>query len=160
LKAGGDGAPGEQLKFATFIKFSFMKKIFMLIVLIPIFATIIIGIIGMLSLKKNESKLSKVEIAKNNALSRVLKEDKENNTFILANKPDYQIIYFKKNDEFLISILKSPFEQLRKTAEEEFFEMTESDKTTICQLNVVITTPLFANPELAGQIFHLSFCQS
>jgi len=160
LKVGEGGAPGEQLKFVMFTKFSFMKKVFVLIVLIPVAVTIIVGITGILFLEKSESKLSKVEIAKNNALSRVLKEDKENDTFILTNKSDYQIIYFKKNDEFLISILKSPFEQLRKTAEKEFFEMTESDKAIICQLNVVITTPLFANPELAGQIFRLSFCQS
>lgn len=104
-----------------------------------------------------ETQPSKLEKAKENALSKTLKINQEGDA-LLVDEPEYQIVYLKKDGQFLISILKSPFEPLREKAEKKFREITQADKDTLCQMNVVVTTPSFANPDLAGKIFPLSFC--
>lgn len=100
----------------------------------------------------------KIEKAKKNALSEVVETNKQGNKLVI-NESGYQILYLKEFDQFLISILQSPFETIRQEAEKEFLRITQAEKDTACQLDVVITTPRFANPDLAGQTFYLSFCE-
>jgi len=95
--------------------------------------------------------------AKENALSHAI-ETNSRGDMLLINNPEYQIIYFAKEDQFLISIQKSPFEEWRQKAEEEFLQITKAEKRIACQLNVVVSTPQFANPEESGKIFPPSFC--
>jgi len=106
----------------------------------------------------NKKQLSDIEKAKENALPNVLKINNQSNALII-NQPGYQILYLKEFGQFLISILKSPFEEMRQKAEQKFLEITQANENTACQLNTIITTPFFANPDLAGQTFYLSFCQ-
>jgi len=74
-------------------------------------------------------------------------------------KKNYKVFYFPETQQFNISIVSSPFDQVRKTAEEDFFQMMGSDRDFVCSLNVVITTPRFANPNQAGGSYKLSFCE-
>lgn len=71
---------------------------------------------------------------------------------------DYEIIYINQNDQYLISISGSPFEEKRKLAEQNFLKTFKINKEEACKLNVVITTPTFANPKEAGINYKLSFC--
>lgn len=71
----------------------------------------------------------------------------------------YSIIYFPKSEQFNISIVKAPFQEIRMTAEEDFVNKMGVDKDELCNLDVVVTTPRFANPEEAGTVYKLSFCQ-
>lgn len=105
-----------------------------------------------------ENVLEKIEDAKNNALSEIIETNNQGDSLIV-NKSSYQIIYHKNLDQFMISILKSPFEDIRQIAEQEFLQITQADVATVCKLDAVVTTPYFANPDLAGKIFPLSFCQ-
>lgn len=133
-----------------------MKKLFIFI--LTLLVLILVGItLYYLNLTKNNS--SKVEAAKENALSKTMKVNARGDV-LLVDKPEYQIIYFQKEDQFLISILKSPFEAIREEAEDEFLQITKADQETLCKLDVVLTTPSFANPSLAGKIVYLSFCQT
>lgn len=59
---------------------------------------------------------------------------------------------------YLISIVQSPFEEVRLKAEAFFLEKLNIDKEAACKLKVNITTMRFANPNQAGQTFPLSFC--
>lgn len=77
-------------------------------------------------------------------------------TFV--DRQNFQIIYFSKENEFLISVLGSPFEEKRQEAEKEFLKQLNIVEEKACQLKVVISTPTFANPNESGQNYRLSFC--
>ncbi|MFH1971552.1 MAG: hypothetical protein ABIJ05_04180 [Patescibacteria group bacterium] len=77
-------------------------------------------------------------------------------TFV--DRQNFQILYFSKENEFLISILGSPFEESRQEAEKEFLKQLNINEEKACQLKVIISTPNFANPNESGQNYKLSFC--
>jgi hypothetical protein len=74
----------------------------------------------------------------------------EGDTYVI-DRPEYSITYLPKFGKFMISILTSPFEQVRLTK----LQISEAQA---CQLDISISTPLFANPDFAGRQFTLSFC--
>jgi hypothetical protein len=87
-----------------------------------------------------------------------IKTDSRGDT-LFAQSKDYQIYYFAKENQFLISVLSSPFTAKREIAEKKFLELTGADETKACQLNVVVSTPTFVNQKEAGQNYGLSFCK-
>lgn len=90
-----------------------------------------------------------------------LKEVDSKKTFVtIVKNKNYHIFFLPKQKGFVISITSSPFEKQRNKAEEEFLKALGIDKGGACKLNVDVTTPSFANPEEAGRIFKLSFCQN
>lgn len=135
------------------------------LILIIMASMIMVGII--LATLKNLVFFSPIEKAKENAHKQVLRDEKGNpiisqdrfEQYLLVENPRYQIIYQKSNDTFLISINDSPFEKVRKEAEKAFLSLTNAPEKIACQLKVKVITPYFANPELAGQVFNLSFCK-
>ncbi|OGM10804.1 hypothetical protein A2Z22_02870 [Candidatus Woesebacteria bacterium RBG_16_34_12] len=72
---------------------------------------------------------------------------------------DYAIIYFPSVEQFNISITISPFDEIKTQAETAFINIMGVEKNELCKLKVVITTPYFANPQEAGKVYGLSFCQ-
>jgi hypothetical protein len=78
-------------------------------------------------------------------------------TFV--NQENYGIVYFSNEEQFLISIFSSPFDEVRKEAEKQFLKELGIDKSEACSLNVIITTPVSVNPENAGINYRLSFCK-
>lgn len=75
------------------------------------------------------------------------------------DKAPYSITANKDSSYYKILITKSPFQQYRLEAEQKFLEQLNITKEKACGLDVEITTPRFANPDQAGQIYKLSFCQ-
>lgn len=86
--------------------------------------------------------------------------DQENQTTTIYYQKDapFAITLSNVTGAYLISILQSPFEEVRQIAETAFLEKLNIDKVAACKLKVNITTMRFANPDQAGQTFHLSFC--
>lgn len=81
-----------------------------------------------------------------------------NGDVVIADNGKYQMVYFKKGEYFMISVVNSPFEVVREEAEREFLDILGVDKQSVCQLPVNISTPQFANPDFAGETYSLSFC--
>lgn len=79
---------------------------------------------------------------------------------MLVDEKNYDILYFAQSDEFLVSILGYPFADILPTAEDAFLQVLEISKDDACRLTVHVTTTLQANPNLAGQIMKLSFCEN
>lgn len=77
---------------------------------------------------------------------------------MFVNTDKYQIVFFSNEQQFLISILDSPFDEVRKQAEKEFLKELGISRGEACTMNVLITTPGYANPENAGRNYRLSFC--
>ncbi len=106
------------------------------------------------------------ETIKAKALEQVLKDDKGNpiiskdsvQQYLLFEADDYQISYQKAYDLFLISINASPFNDIREKAEKQFLALLDDNAEAACFFRVETTTPFFANPDLSGQQFPLSFC--
>lgn len=71
---------------------------------------------------------------------------------------DYQLVYIKPFNYFIVSVLGSPFEEARSKAEIAFLNSLGVSKEDACKLDVVVNTPSFANPDFAGKDYPLSFC--
>lgn len=76
----------------------------------------------------------------------------------IARTNRYGIMYAPGSKSFVISILASPFEEVRNEAEAAFLQNTGLTKEEACMVNVSIGVPHFVSPERAGQVFPLSFC--
>jgi len=77
---------------------------------------------------------------------------------LIAAEESFQISYLKETNQFLILIKNGPFAEIRQQAEVKFLELVGNDPDTACKLNVVIRAPFFADKQLIGQEFPLSFC--
>ena len=82
----------------------------------------------------------------------------ESGSAVVNKSQDYEIVYTPEFSRFNITVLGSPFTQARKTAENKFIETLGINTETACKLNVVVSTPYFANPNESGQSYGLSFC--
>lgn len=94
-----------------------------------------------------------------NFYKKAEKIDNAGNVYFVDEPNKYQILYEEKFDQFLISILGSPFEELRIEAEQKLISDLGITTAEACLLNVVITTPAFANPDFSGKPYKLSFCE-
>lgn len=109
------------------------------------------------------------EQAVENAIRNTLARDKNGNPVVspqriyLLTTPEefrYQITYQEPQNLFSVDILDWRFQEARLEGEQKLLRLTELSETDACELlNVQISTPSFVNPELAGQVFPLSFCQ-
>lgn len=77
---------------------------------------------------------------------------------VITQNDNYRIIYTPQREYFLISILSSPFEEIRNEAETVFLQLLGITQDQACHLNLSITTPRFVDPEFAGKSHPLSFC--
>jgi len=94
-------------------------------------------------------------------VTNVYKRELSTNTrgdVLFSQNGDYQIIYFAKEERFLISIIGSPFDQKRTLAEQNFLKTLAVSEEEACKLQTIITTPSFANPGQSGINYKLSFC--
>lgn len=104
-----------------------------------------------------------------NAFRNTLAKDSEGNlivssgkTYILTTPEEfrYQILYQEPQNLFRVEVLDWRFEEARKEGEQKLLQLTELNESEACKvLNAEVSTPSFVNPELAGQIFPLSFCK-
>ena len=79
---------------------------------------------------------------------------------LIKQNPNYHLIFSPEFNQYLISVLGSPFEKYRQEAENELLNALRIDTRSACQLKIVITTPFFANPDESGRYYKLSFCES
>lgn len=79
---------------------------------------------------------------------------------LLKENPNYHLVFSPEFNQYLISVLGSPFEKYRQEAENELMNVLQIDTKTACQLKIVITTPFFANPDESGRFYKLSFCET
>jgi hypothetical protein len=104
-------------------------------------------------------ELPRAGVRVNNFYKRIVVRTNPEGDTIVVDDSGYQIIFMPKSEQFLISILGSPFEKVRKEAEEELLHILGIGRADACRLDVKITTPRFANPAQAGKNFGLSFCE-
>lgn len=145
------------------MKFLFRKD---RVLIFLILATMGAGVLA-IALSPGKMQTSKeYEATKAGVLGKVLKDDQGNpitskdsvQEYLLFETGEYQIAYQKTYDLFLISINASPFNDVRGKAERQFLGLLEGNTKAACFFHVEIVTPFFANPELSGQRFPLSFC--
>jgi hypothetical protein len=94
----------------------------------------------------------------NNFYNGLSRTNPEGDTLIV-DRENYQVVYFPSSESFAVTVLGSSFNAVRGAAEEEFLRILDVDSLEACRLEVVISTPFFANPEIAGESFGLSFCE-
>lgn len=113
---------------------------------IPVFITPVGDKINISGITVNDFRKTPVEV------------NDKNDTLIVDNEK-FQIVYLAQFNKFLITILSSPFEQVRKEGELEFLKVLGISQEDACKLTVEVNTTQFANPDFSGTAFPLSFCQ-
>jgi len=83
--------------------------------------------------------------------------NKQGDTILFENN-DFQIVWLAQSNSYTISILSSPFAEIRSQAEQKLGEVLNKSPQDLCLFNVTVTTPNFANPDEAGNEYGLSFC--
>lgn len=85
---------------------------------------------------------------------------KSGDIYIKNNNPKkYRIMYQQPFNQFMISILASPFTEIRLEAEQDFLSQLNITKQEACSLNVIIVTQSFVNPDYSDKSYKLSFCE-
>lgn len=79
--------------------------------------------------------------------------------YTILRTSDFHLFYIPDQKLFYISITSYPFDEFRPLAEKQFLQSLGISQEEACKLDVDIATPMFANPDKAGEIYGLSFCQ-
>ncbi len=79
-------------------------------------------------------------------------------TDVIDQNSGYSIVYFSKDQSFLITILSEPAQENRDAAEQELLTKLQVSQSTACDLKVALTVPADVDEALSGQDWGLSFC--
>ena len=79
--------------------------------------------------------------------------------YTIKRTPDYHLFYIPEQELFYISITSYPFDEFRPIAEQQLLNRLEITEKEACILNVDLATPMYANPDKAGHVYGLSFCE-
>lgn len=71
---------------------------------------------------------------------------------------EYDIVFDKKSNEYLITVLGSDFGISRLSAEQALLKVTGFSTSQACQQKVTLATPPFINPAESKTTYQLSFC--
>lgn len=83
----------------------------------------------------------------------------DNGDVSLATSEEFGIVFLPQYNLFIVSIIGSPFEEIRSQAEQALLQQLEVNEEEACKLNVVVNTPVWANEEESGITYPLSFCE-
>jgi hypothetical protein len=84
--------------------------------------------------------------------------EKSTDAVAIAETSDYEIIYYSKDQAFLITLLSQPAQQARDKAEDALLKHLDIGIGDACKLTVSLTVPFDVDPDLAGKDYGLSFC--
>jgi hypothetical protein len=79
---------------------------------------------------------------------------------ILYSPPDktYQLVFVPQHNQYVISILKTPFEDVRKQVEPDILNQLRVSSADACKLNVMISSPYFVTGTKTPTYTKFSFC--
>lgn len=77
---------------------------------------------------------------------------------LIDDQVDFQIVYIHTDGSFLLSILKSPFHDIKARAENAFLKRLGIGRPAGCRLDVKTSTLNAINPEESNKIYALPFC--
>jgi len=111
--------------------------------------------------KSTNVSVDTIEISgvKVNDFFKTAPEVNSNGYTAVSLNPKHQILYFPDDELFLISIIGYPFDDYIGAAEKDFLEKLGIKEGEACKLNVSITTPVHRNPDKAGEVYRLSWCE-
>jgi len=80
------------------------------------------------------------------------------NDVLVVRADAYEMAYIAKDSSFILSITASPVGPTTLAAEKELLRVLDITEEEACRLNVSVGIPHFADPELSGKQYGLSFC--
>lgn len=84
--------------------------------------------------------------------------DPQRKDALVKRTQDYDIVYFAKDQSFLITLSRQPVKEARNQAELDLLETLGISKDEACKLKVSLKIPFDIDNNLAGKDFHLRFC--
>jgi len=108
---------------------------------------------------KKEEKIEISGVAVNDFISQKNGEG-SSSYYTISQTADFHIFYIPAQELFYVSITSYPFDENRIKAEDNFLAALGIEKKEeACKLKVDITTPMYANPDKAGEVYRLSWCE-
>lgn len=107
----------------------------------------------------DQPTLRKIEISgikTNDFISRPTDLNRDGDVLFLKTS-NYEAVYLKKYNQFLLNISSSSVEIINQ-AEEEFLKKLGISKKDACRLDVIVNSPYVPNPNLSMPRKTLSFC--
>lgn len=86
-------------------------------------------------------------------------EAREGEYTIIRSSTKFDILFYPKDQSFLITISSTPIDNVKKEAEKTFIEALNITEEQACELPVVIRVPYRIDPAYAGVDYKLSFCK-
>ena len=77
---------------------------------------------------------------------------------IIAQTTDYQILNYKIDKSFFITLLSQPLKQARANAEQALVSNLKITQDQACELNISVKTTKDIDPVYSGHELGLSFC--
>ncbi len=84
--------------------------------------------------------------------------EQSGDALVLAKTQDYDIVYYKQDQVFYITLLSQPLSKAMDAAEKTFVEKLGVDVGQACQLKVVVRVPFSVDSGASGVDYGLSFC--
>lgn len=122
--------------------------------ILPVAVTILLIVLFFASFDEEGNKTTE----KNPSPTTFPRAIDSNGTTRIYEERGFTITFFPSNQEYVISITGSPFEDIRAQAETLFLQKLLISRAQACVLKVSINTPHFANPDFSGKVLPLSFC--
>lgn len=135
-----------------------MKKILLLCIVIGAIV-VSIGILRF-NQKKNRPSTKTIEVSGitiNNPWKNAV-DIEPGEKPVLTKNEKYRIVFQPKYNLVLITILATPYQDVRKEAEQDLLNQLGVSKEEACKLNVSVGSPYFANKEVITDSSRLSFC--
>ncbi len=77
---------------------------------------------------------------------------------LIADQPEYSIEYYKKDESFTITLLKTPVDKSRDLAEKQLLKALDIGIGDACKLKTEVLVPYSVDPDNSGKNLGLSFC--
>ncbi|GEM_PF-1241155 len=79
-------------------------------------------------------------------------------SMLIAKTLDFEIVYFTKEQTFLVTVESQPVQKARDLAEQAFLDHLKIREADACRLQVSLFVPYNLSPDLSGKDYGLSFC--
>jgi hypothetical protein len=70
----------------------------------------------------------------------------------------YTIAYHEFDGSIIVSLQSQPLANVRREAEQALLQLTRLPQSTLCELTILVTTPISVSQTFSGQNLGLSFC--
>ncbi len=145
-----------------------MKKILIICSILIVCCIVVLALLGAAAKNKNkpepipagktavQTRQGNLPLQVNDFTQKAVQ--KTNDVAVINTSASYKLVYFFKDQSFLITLLSPPLGQARNLAENDLLKQLGISQQQACQLNVSVRVPGDVDGAYSGKELGLSFC--